>query len=75
MSKRAREVHTPRGKYPIDDYSQRYLAFLLPDIDQTLGTLQVLVHIVTVNRSKNFRGSNETAIKFINTKIFYANIF
>ena len=39
-----------RGKCLIDDYS-RYLALLLPSIvDRTLGTLQVLVHIVTVNR-------------------------
>ena len=30
MSERAREVHTPRSKCPIDDYSQRYLALLLP---------------------------------------------
>ena len=49
MSKCAREVHNPRGKRPIDDYSQRYLALLLV-VDQTLGTLQVLILIVIVNR-------------------------
>ena len=30
MSKRVSKVHKPRGKCPIDDYSQRYLALLLP---------------------------------------------
>ena len=30
MSKHVREVHTPRGKCLIDNYSQRYLALLLP---------------------------------------------
>ena len=30
MSKRACKVHTRQGKCPIDNYSQRYLALLLP---------------------------------------------
>ena len=75
MSKRVREVHTPWGRCSIDDYSQQYLALLLPGSrPNAIGTLQVLVHIVTVNRWNIFVDRTKPQ-KFINTKIFYMNYF
>ena len=50
MSKRACEVHTPQGNVQSattanDTWLSCYLV-----VDQMFGTLQVLVHIVTINR-------------------------
>ena len=39
-----------QGKLPIDNYSQQYLALPISGSRlNTIGTLQVLVHIVTAN--------------------------
>ena len=69
MSKRAREVHI--NVQLTTTVSNTWLSCYLV-IDQTLGTLQVLVHIVTVTVKKKF--ADWTKRKYLLTQKFFMQI-
>ena len=69
MNKHARQVHTPQGERPIDNYSQWYLEGERPIDNYSQWYLALLKHyelsrclsIVESSTVKNFCESNETA--------------